>query len=144
MTLMEIMIVIAIIGIISGVVGYKMRGGLDKGRAFKTIQNIRKVYDIFCLEMDEKEIKTIGKDKDQMKAKVETYLKNSGLVRNPEGCLVDGWGEPFALSVENKELKMISSKYEGYCDDHGQPKNYPWEEGTKPEQGNGHPPDGSH
>ena len=36
MTLLEVMIVIFIIGIISSVIGYNMKGSLEKAKAFKT------------------------------------------------------------------------------------------------------------
>ena len=130
MTLMEVLIVIAIIGIISSVVGYKMRGSLDKGRSFKTIQNIRKVYDIFHLEKQGQKIANL--EGDALKEEVKTSLKKSGLVRNPDDCLVDGWGEPFTFSIGNEELNILSSKYQSYCDIQGLPRDYPWEENTKP------------
>ena len=54
MTLLEIMIVIFIIGIIGSVIGYNMRGSLDNGKAFKTKEGSRKLYEIIQLERQEK------------------------------------------------------------------------------------------
>ena len=51
MTLLEIMIVIFIIGIIGSVIGYNMKGSLEEGKAFKTQEGIKQLYEIFHLEM---------------------------------------------------------------------------------------------
>ncbi len=51
MTLLEIMIVIFIIGIISSVIGYNMKGSLEKAKAFKTTEGIKKITEIFELEL---------------------------------------------------------------------------------------------
>ena len=51
MTLLEIMIVIFIIGIIGSVIGYNMKGSLEEGKAFKSKEGSRQVYEILTLEV---------------------------------------------------------------------------------------------
>ena len=50
LTLLEIMIVIALITIIGGVLGYNMKGSLEKGKAFKTEQAIKQIDDILSVQ----------------------------------------------------------------------------------------------
>ena len=42
MTLLEVMIVIFIIGIIGSIVGYNMKGSMEKARAFKRVRGSKK------------------------------------------------------------------------------------------------------
>ena len=52
-TLLEIMIVIFLIGIIGSVIGYNMKGSIDKGKVFRTQESIKQVHDILLLEIAE-------------------------------------------------------------------------------------------
>lgn len=128
MTLLEVMIVIFIIGIIGSVVGYNMRGSLDKGKAFKTKQGCQKIYDIVELEVGMSQEKLL---KDNNPETVKNILENSGLVKNPEDLITDGWGEKYTFRLEGGALRFSSAKYDAYCDKKGiNPKDrYPWKDG---------------
>ena len=124
MTLLEIMIVIFIIGIIGSVIGYNMKGSLNKGKAFKTKEGINKIYEI--VQLEQAQGKTISPE-DDLHEKVKELLNNSGLVRKPDEMIKDGWGEVYAFEVVNNELRMISRSYEDYCEKNDIERSYPWE-----------------
>lgn len=105
LTLLEIMIVIFLIGLIGSVIGYNMKGSLDEGKYFKTKQAAKQVRDILLLEMAK------GTPRDTVTANPEQYLKDSGLVKNPNKLLKDGWGTPFAITPEGTDdIKVTTPK----------------------------------
>ena len=55
MTLIEIMIVMTLIGIISGVIIYNLSGSMDKGKKFATEQKARQIKHILTLEALERD-----------------------------------------------------------------------------------------
>lgn len=124
MTLLEIMIVIFIIGIIGSVIGYNMKGSLNKGKAFKTKEGMNKIYEI--VQLQQAQGKKISQE-DDLQAKVQELLQNSGLVRRPEEMIQDGWGEVYAFEVVNNELRMTSQRYENYCESNDIEISYPWQ-----------------
>ena len=128
MTLLEIMIVIFIIGIIGSVVGYNMRGSLDQGKAFKTKESTRKIYEI--LQLEEARGSLIPDGTVNFEAAVCKILKGSGFVRNVSQITKDGWGNPFNFFLDDKsgELRFTSQKYETYCEKKEIKTEYPWEE----------------
>jgi len=101
-SLLEIMIVIFLIGLIGGTIGYNMKGSLDKGREFKTRESIRQVTDILLLQIAE------GADMDDVVKKPEKFLKESGLVKDPSKLLLDGWGSKIEVSIDDGELVVTS------------------------------------
>lgn len=126
MTLLEIMIVIFIIGIIGSVIGYNMRGSLDKGKAFKTKEGVNKICEIVQLE----EAQGTLLNPDDIESSVKQMLTNSGLVRKPSDLMKDGWGNPYSFKMEGedeKELRVTSDKYESYCNTKGIQERYPWD-----------------
>ncbi|MDN3508879.1 MAG: prepilin-type N-terminal cleavage/methylation domain-containing protein [Candidatus Neptunochlamydia sp.] len=125
MTLLEIMIVIFIIGIIGSVIGYNMRGSLDKGKAFKTKEGSRKLYEIVQLESAQT---GMLKDAGNLPDGIATMLKSSGLVKNVKELMRDGWGNEYQFSIEKGDLRFRSEKYDAYCEKKGLNKEYPWEE----------------
>lgn len=125
MTLLEIMIVIFIIGIIGSVVGYNMRGSLDNGKAFKTKEGSRKLYEIVQLEVAQN--KTLS-DNGNLTEAVAKLLKDSGLVKNTKELMKDGWGNEYQFSIEKGNLRFQSEKYDAYCKKKGINQGYPWEE----------------
>ena len=124
MTLLEIMIVIFIIGIIGSVIGYNMKGSLDKGRAFKTREGINKIYEI--VQLEEAQGKTLSREGD-LQENVQNFLENSGMVRRPEEMIQDGWGKPYVFEIVDDELQMTSRRYENYCERNDIEKSYPWD-----------------
>jgi len=136
MTLLEIMIVIVIIGIVGSVVGYNMRGSLDQGRAFKTKEAARKLYEIILLEDASMPFSSAidttslahTKDSDAICAIVQEIVQKSKLVRRPKELVRDGWGIffTFTYDTEKEEVRFSSEKYDAYCAKKGIQTEYPW------------------
>ena len=124
MTLLEVMIVIFIIGIIGSIVGYNMIGSLDNGRAFKTREGSRKLYEIVQLEMAEANALNY---RDNVSEAVFDMLKRSGLAKNVKDLMRDGWGNDYRFVLENGQLRFYSEKYHAYCAKKGIQPEYPWE-----------------
>lgn len=109
LTLLEIMIVIFLIGLIGSVIGYNMKGSLDEGKYFKSKHAAKQVRDILLLEVAK------GTPRDDVIdiKKAEKILKESGLVKNPEKLLKDGWGTTFTITPEGTDdIKVTTAKYE--------------------------------
>jgi type II secretory pathway pseudopilin PulG len=109
-TLLEIMIVILIIGLIGGVLGYQMKGSLDQGRAFKTEQGIAKLQDILQLEAAANTNYTL----EQIAAEPKSFLKDSGLFKDVDAALKDGWGHDYHFEVKNGEIEITSQALDRY------------------------------
>lgn len=110
LTLIEIMIVIVLIGLIGSVIGVNMKGSLDEGRAFKTRQARQQIRDILMLAVAQ------GPTMEEVVAKHEEFLKDSGLVKNPKKFLQDGWGKPFEIKVEGGKIVVFSDNYVKYLE----------------------------
>lgn len=111
MTLLEIMIVIFLIGLIASVIGYNMKGSLDEGRAFKTRQAKEQIHDILLLEYANHNFSV---PLEEIAANPLSYLEDSGMVKNPESLLQDGWGRPFEIKVAKGDLKITSKSLDEY------------------------------
>lgn len=99
------MIVIFLITLITGTVGYNMRGTLDKGRAFKTEQAKEQLRDLLLICLAEKG------DAEAIAAKPLEYLKQLGLAKDPKSLLQDGWKNDFQITVTaNKSDFKIKSE----------------------------------
>jgi len=111
MTLLEIMVVIFIIGIVGSVIGYNMRGSLSKGKEFKTARSAEKLQEILTLECDLNNIDPTTKE--WSSTVVKNVLKNSGLVKDVDALMKDGWGEKFKVeySTERQEFDVFSSHH---------------------------------
>lgn len=110
LTLLEIMIVIFLITLITGTIGYSMRGTLDKGRAFRTEQAETQLHDLLLICLAEKG------DAESIAARPLEYLKQLGLAKDPKKLLQDGWKEDFHITaIANKsDFKIHSDAYERY------------------------------
>lgn len=111
-SLLEIMLVIFIIGLIGSVLGYSMKGSLDEGKAFKSEQGSKQLYDIVTLE--------IAKDpnfkREDLSSKVPQYLQMSGFVKDPAKLIKDGWGKDYELKWDEKsdDLRVVSTEFTRY------------------------------
>lgn len=129
LTLIEVMIVILIIGIIGSVVGYNMKGSLDKAKAFKTEQGAKKLYELTLLGLEEKgtSLASLSKDTELLK-KITEAINAVGITVRAATLMQDGWGEPFtAFTVVGEGLQFRSEKYDAYCLKTGRKSRYPWE-----------------
>lgn len=116
-TLVEMMIVMFLIAMITGVIAYNYTGALDKGKAFKTEAGIEKIKTALALE-----IATRGMEdyKTQGAAK---FLEQSPLVKNPAELVRDGWGKPYDIDVKENsngelEVSVISKNLNEYKNKH--------------------------
>ena len=107
-SLLEIMIVIFLIGLVGGAIGYNMKGSLDKGREFKTRESIRQVTDILLLQVAE------GASIEEVASKPEKYLNSSGLVKDSKKLLSDGWGGKIEVSVKDEDLVVSSANLDKF------------------------------
>ena len=111
-TLLEIMIVILIIGLIGGVLGYQMKGSLDEGKAFKSREGISKLESILNLQVAQGwDAGEIVKDKEYL----DKCLKDSGLIKDTAQLLKGGWGEEYLFSVDtHDQIIVVSEKLKDY------------------------------
>lgn len=105
-TLIEMMIVMFLIAMITGVVAYNYTGSLEKGKAFKTEAAMEKIRTILDLHMA-----THPGDTTEWKE----VVKKSPLVKNADDLIKDGWGVEFVYSTDNNGNPVLSSvKYAEY------------------------------
>ncbi len=115
-TLIEIMIVMFLIALITGVIAYNYRGSLDEGKAFKTRTAIEKVETILNLKVSEDPALL---DSITAPNVWHDIIKHSPLVNNADALLKDGWGGDFMVSVDNNGvIKVSSAKYDQYVQSH--------------------------
>ncbi len=126
-TLLEMMIVIFIIGIIGSVVGYSMKGSLNEGRAFKSEQGSKQVYDLLMLSIAN------GRSLSQVIKAPETYLSETGLASNPKKMIKDGWNQKFVIrKIGDNDMIIYSSEWHKYLvekkkiDESELHEMYPW------------------
>lgn len=98
LTLLEIMIVIALITLITGVIGYNMRGTLDRGRAFRTEQAKEQLHDLLLLALSEP-----GNTPAKILKSPASSIKALGLAKNVDQLLKDGWGKNFEITYLDEE-----------------------------------------
>jgi general secretion pathway protein G len=112
LTLLEIMIVIALITLITGVIGYNMSGTLDRGRAFRTEQAKAQLYDMLTLSASD------GHTISNILKHPQKYIEKLGFAKKPDQLLVDGWGQKFLIiyNVDQAEFEITSDKYNKYLD----------------------------
>ncbi len=110
LTLLEIMIVICLIGLIGSVICYNMKGSLEEGKAFKTVRAKEQLHDILMLEVSK------GYSVDEVIANKITFLKNSGLAKDPAKLLVDGWNNEFEIRADQygSDILISSRAHEKY------------------------------
>ncbi|HEV7737380.1 MAG TPA: type II secretion system protein [Chlamydiales bacterium] len=104
LTLLEIMIVIFLITLITGVIGYNMKGSLDKGKAFRTVQAQAQLHDMLLLALSD------GEPMTKILENPASILKSLGLAKDPDKLLKDGWGEAFAITANGKSDFRIKSQ----------------------------------
>ena len=108
LTLIEIMIVIVLIGLIGSVIGVNMKGSLEQGKAFKSTQAIEQIKDILMLEIAQ------GATPEEVVKDPVKYLENSGLVKNPNKFINDGWGCRFVIKTSGGNISVTSEKLKAY------------------------------
>ena len=96
-TLIEILIVLFLISLIGGVIGYNVKGSMKKGREFKTNQAKSRLEDILELSLQE------GMDPEAFLKDKSKVLKEYGMAKDPDSLLKDGYGRPFEITYDSKK-----------------------------------------
>lgn len=112
LTLLEIMIVIFLITLITGAVGYSMKGTMDKGRAFRTEQAKEQLHDLLLICLAEK-----GKA-DEIAKNPVGFLKELDLAKDPKKLIEDGWKQPFKIEAirNGTDFSIHSQSLKNYRD----------------------------
>ncbi|MDP1608265.1 MAG: hypothetical protein Q8L98_02995 [Chlamydiales bacterium] len=115
LTLLEIMIVISLIILITGVIGYNMRGTLNRGRAFRTERAKEQLHDMLLLSVAD------GNAPQKVLKKPADYIRQLGLAKNVDELLKDGWGNKFVITYldEEGDFRIESEAYEKFLKDKG-------------------------
>ncbi len=113
-TLIEMMIVMFLIALITGVIAYNVKGSLDQGKVFKTKVGIEKVETILNLAIAN-EPDLANNINDSWKA----IIKTSPLVQNPESLIKDGWGNDYDVRYEDGRISVTSDAYNRYMNKNG-------------------------
>ncbi|SCC90651.1 Putative outer membrane protein TC_0858 [Chlamydiales bacterium SCGC AG-110-P3] len=113
-TLIEMMIVMFLIALISGVVAYNYRASLEEGRAFKTREGIERVRTILLLETAENDDAW-----EDIETNWQVYVARSPLASNAKTLVKDGWGREYEVHVietpnGDQDIEVTSERYEAY------------------------------
>ena len=107
-TLVEMIIVMILIATITGALAYNYKGSLNKGKAFKTEQTIKKIETILTIHLTEH-----PEDRDKLsdESALRQIIRRSPIAPNlksGEDPLIDGWGNRLQISAENDEDGELS------------------------------------
>jgi type II secretory pathway pseudopilin PulG len=105
-TLIEIMIVMFLIALITGVLAYNYKGSLEAGKVFKTKEAMQRLDNYLNLAIAEDPSLL-----DDIESRWQKIIELSPLVVNAKNLEYDGWGKLY--KVENQDGKIIISS-EGY------------------------------
>ncbi len=92
LTLIEIMVVIALIGIIGSVVGVNIKKSMDKAKAFKFKMHVQKIKDTLNVHYA-----TSGEVPAEIIARSQNILEESGLFKDTSKILVNASGGPLEI-----------------------------------------------
>lgn len=116
LTLLEIMIVIFLIGVISAVVGYNLKGTTAEGKAFKTSESAKRIHEVLALECARGLAGTENLTGDNIEIdQVQRVLEKSGLIKNPKSMMKDGWGTQFKISHKDDDFIISSDAFKNHC-----------------------------
>lgn len=112
-TLIELMVVIALIGIIGGVLTYNLKGSLEKGKVFKTQESKHQIKNILNLASIEDNVSI-----EEVIENWEHYIRNSPLIQNHEKIINDAWNHLFEVSYYEDNIVIQSRKLQAYYRKH--------------------------
>lgn len=114
-TLVEMMIVMFLIAMITGVIAYNYTGSLEEGKAFKTktgMDKIRTVIDLY--------LATHPEDADHIETGWQGIVASSPLVKNAGDLTRDGWGGEYTVTRgQDGDIEIKSEKYTKYQEEKG-------------------------
>lgn len=112
-TLVEMMIVMFLIAMITGVIAYNYTGSLDEGKAFKTKSGIEKIHTILDLYYA-----SHPDERDEVESRWKGILASSPLVKNASELEKDGWGVDYKVTIEGDNIVIVSERYQEYLNKH--------------------------
>lgn len=110
-TLVEMMIVMFLIAMITGVIAYNYTGSLEEGKAFKTKAGIEKIHTVLDLYLA-----SHPEEIDNIDSNWRTIVQNSQMVKNPAELIKDGWGMEYQVTKgqHEGEVEIKSARYDAY------------------------------
>lgn len=110
-TLVEMMIVMFLIAMITGVIAYNYTGSLEEGKAFKTRNGMTKIQNVLSMHLA-----THPENQANIETKWPEYLALSPLVKSSKDLEKDGWGGDYKVNIdeESGEIAVTSEKYNNY------------------------------
>lgn len=109
-TLVEMMIVMFLIAMITGVIAYNYTGSLDEGKAFKTKSGMDKIRTVLDLHLAAN-----PDDREHIESRWRQIVEESNLVKNARELTKDGWGIDYQVSQgQEGDIEIKSDKYEQY------------------------------
>lgn len=106
--MIEIMIVMFLMATFMGVLAYNYKGSLEQGKAYKTKAAMDKLTSILSLRQAEDPSLDFTSNWKEV-------VRTSPLVHSADSLIVDGWGRPYEVSInDNGEVCVRSEMYEKY------------------------------
>ncbi|WP_108623703.1 type II secretion system protein [Candidatus Similichlamydia epinepheli] len=103
------MVVMSLIAIIGAAVAYNIRGSLEKGRYFRSVEGAKQVENLLYMHMAE-----TGESFSSTLSKWKQIVSRSPLVRSSEQAIRDGWGSEYKVkrvvsSLNGREALEVTS-----------------------------------
>lgn len=97
LSLLEMMIVILLITMVTGVIGYNMKGTLDRGKVFKSKQGKTQLRELLFMVMAE-----TGETASAIVAegKWKEKVRKLNIARDADALFKDGWGAEWTVKVD--------------------------------------------
>lgn len=103
--MIEIMIVMFLIALITGVLAYNYQGSLEEGKVFKTKVGIDRIETILNLAITQNPNLT-----NEVSSRWKEIVAASPLVQNPNELVRDGWGNEYKVDVDNDGKIIVTSE----------------------------------
>lgn len=116
-TLIEMMVVIAILGAIIAVISINVAGNLEKSKADTTgfaMDNLENQLELMIANDPSLENDIDSRWKD--------LIKDNKMIKNSNKLIYDGWGKEFQVRFESGRVEVKSAKYEEFLQKN---PNYP-------------------
>ena len=113
-TLIEMMIVMFIIAILTGVLAYNYRGSLEETKVFQTKTGMEKLETILNLE--------VAKNPElleDIESNWQEVVRQSPLVKDAKILIHDGWGGEYDVKEEDGTIRVSSENYTRYLEAKG-------------------------
>lgn len=104
-TLIEIMIVMFLIALITGVLAYNYQGSLEEGKVFKTKVGKERLETILNLAVSQNPNLEEG-----ISTNWEGIVEKSPLVQNAKDLQYDGWGQKYRVEKDNEGKITVTSE----------------------------------